>query len=251
MRFLLLLLLIVGFIIGLVAFAPLSFILKTAGANDRGFSWTSVEGTLSGGSITGLKAGPDLLGDARLKLKPASLLALGIEYEFDWAGPAGHGDGSVATFATGTTELRNFAIELDFSALDGAAAWIRQSGGKARLDGDIIRFRKGRCETANGRAWSDALTRNSAVLGSGWQDLTGNLSCENDWLLIPLRSESPLGTQLDAAARYRLGGSGNVEARVSGFIPQQYHYALPIAGFLPDAGTYVYHYPNPVQDIPR
>lgn len=251
MRFLLFLLLIIGFVIGMVAFAPLSFVLKTAGAEDRGFSWTSVEGTLSGGSITGLKVGQELLGDARLKLNPAALLALGIEYEFDWTGPAGRGNGSVATFVTGANELRDFDIELDFSALDGAAAWIRQSGGKARLDGKIIRFRKGRCDAADGRTWSDALTRNSAILGSGWQDLTGNLACEDDWLLIPLKSESPLGTKLDAAARYRLGGSGNVEARVSGFIPQQYHYALPIAGFLPDAGTYVYRYPNPVQDIPR
>lgn len=251
MRFLLLLLLFAGFIVGLVAFAPLSFILKTAGAEERGLSWTSVEGTLTGGKITGLKAGPDLLGDASLKLNPASLLGLGIEYDFDWTGPSGKGTGKASAFASGATQLRDFNIELDFAALDGAAAWIRQSGGTMRLNGTLVRFRKGVCEKADGQSWSDALGRNSVFLGPGWPDLSGNLSCDGDMLLIPLQSTSPLGTHLDAAARFRLGGSGNVEARVSGVIPQQFHYGLPLAGFIPDAGTYVYRYPTSPPEASR
>lgn len=249
-RFLLLLILIAGFLGGLIAFAPLSFILKTAGAEERGLSWTSAEGTLAGGKITGLKAGQDLLGDASLKLNPASLLGLGVEYDFDWNGPSGQGTGKAAAFASGATELRNFSIELDFAALDGAAAWIRQSGGKARLSGDIIRFRKGACEKATGQTWSDALSKNSMILGPGWPDLSGTLSCDGDMLLIPLQSRSPLGTELDAAARFSPSGTGNVVARVSGVIPQQFHYGLPLAGFVPDAGTYVYRYPAGAQDLP-
>ncbi|WP_213271836.1 type II secretion system protein N [Hyphomonas sp.] len=249
MRFLLLFLLIAGFVIGLIVFAPLSFILKTTGAADRGLSWTSVDGTLAGGRITGLRAGQDLLGDASLKLNPASLLGLGIEYNFDWSGPSGEGRGRAGAFASGTMELRDFDIELDFAALDGAAAWIRQSGGKARLTGDLIRFRKGTCDTATGQTWSDVLDKNSAILGPGWPDLSGNLTCEGEMLLIPLQSRSPLGTQLDAAARYRPGGDASVVARVSGVIPQQFHYGLPLAGFAPDAGTYVYRYPASVQDL--
>jgi general secretion pathway protein N len=249
MRFLLLLLLIAGFAIGLIVFAPLSFILKTTGAADRGLSWTSVDGTLAGGKITGLRAGQDLLGDASLKLNPASLLGLGIEYNFDWSGPSGEGTGRAGAFASGAMELRDFDIELDFAALDGAAAWVRQSGGKARLTGDLIRFRKGTCDTATGQTWSDVLDKNSAILGPGWPDLSGNLTCDGEMLLIPLQSRSPLGTQLDAAARYRPGGDASVVARVSGVIPQQFHYGLPLAGFAPDAGTYVYRYPASVQDL--
>lgn len=250
-RFLLLLVLIVGFLAGLVAFAPLSFILKTAGAEERGLSWTSAEGTLAGGKITGLKAGNDLLGDASLKLNPASLLALGIEYDFDWTGPSGRGTGKAAAFASGSTELRDFNIELDFAALEGAAAWIRQSGGKARLTGDIIRFRNGACDKASGQSWSDALGKNSLLLGPGWPDLSGNLSCEGDMLLIPLQSTSPIGTTLDAAGRFRLGGGGNIEARVSGTIPQQFQYGLPLAGFMPEGGTYVYRYPATRPQVPQ
>lgn len=249
MRFLSFLILVVGFFVGLIAFAPLGFILKTAGAEKRGLSWTSVEGTLAGGRITGLKAGEDLLGDARLKLNPASLLGLGVEYDFDWNGPSGNGSGKAATFVSGATELRNFNIELDFAALDGAAAWIRQSGGKARISGDIIRFRKGACDKAAGESWSDALSKNSMILGPGWPELSGTLSCDGDLLLIPLQSTSPAGTQLDAAARFSPRGTGNVVARVSGIIPQQFHYALPLAGFVPDAGTYVYRYPSGGQEI--
>ncbi|ABI76857.1 general secretion pathway protein N [Hyphomonas neptunium ATCC 15444] len=251
MRFLLLLVLIAGFVIGVVAFAPLSFILKTSGAEARGLSWTSAEGTLMGGRITGLRAGQDVLGDATLKLNPVSLLALGIEYDFDWAGPSGKGTGKAAAYATGTTELRDFNIELDFAALDGVAAWIRQSGGKARLTGDIIRFRKGACDKANGQAWSDALGKNAAVLGPGWPDMAGELSCDGDALLIPFKSANPSGTQLDATARFNIDGNGNLEARVSGVIPQQYQYGLPIAGFVPDGNTYVYRYPALPREVPR
>ena len=248
MRLLLLLTLAAGFVIGLIAFAPLSFILKTTGAAERGLSWTSVDGTLSGGKVTGLKAGQDLLGDANLKLNPASLLGLGIEYDFSWSGPAGQGTGRAGAFASGAIELRDFEIELDFSALDGAAAWIRQSGGTARLTGDLVRFHKGACDKANGQAWSDVLSKNSVVLGPGWPDLSGNLACEGNALLIPLQSKNSTGTQLDAAARYRPGGNANLVARVSGVIPQHFHYGLPLAGFAPDAGTYVYRFPASVQD---
>lgn len=251
MRFLLLLVLLAGFIAGLIVFAPLSVILKASGAESRGLSWTSVEGTLSGGKITGLKAGSDLLGDATLKLNPASLLKLGVEYDFNWTGPSGRGTGKASAFASGAAQLRDFQMELDFAALEGAAAWLRQSGGKARLNGTLVRFRKGACEKADGQSWSDALSRNSVLLGPGWPELSGSLSCDGDMLLIPLQSTSPLGTQLDAAARFRLGGSGNIEARVSGVIPQQFHYGLPLAGFLPDAGTYVYRYPTNAPEAPR
>ena len=250
MRFLFLIVLIAGFIIGIVAFAPLSFILKTAGAEARGLSWTSVEGTLSGGKITGLRAGQDLLGDASLKLNPASLLALGIEYDFDWSGPSGQGTGKAGAYASGTTELKDFNIVIEFAALDGVATWIRQSGGKARLTGETIRFKNGACEAASGQTWSDALGKNSIVLGPGWPDMSGTLSCEGDLLLIPFQAASPAGTQFDAAARVSPAGNSNIEARVSGVIPQQFQYGLPIAGFVPDGGTYVYRYPAPPREMP-
>lgn len=243
MRFLLLILLLAGFLVGIVAFAPLSFVLKASGAEARGLSWSSVEGTLSGGRINGLRAGSDLLGDAGVKLNPSALLALGVEYDFDWTGPSGRGTGKAGVSAGGGVHLKDFQIELDFAALDGAAAWIRQSGGKVRLSGDVVRFQNGACAEASGQSWSDALGKNAAILGPGWPDLAGNLSCEGDMLLIPLHSRSPTGTQLDAAARFKPGSQGRVEARVSGTIPQQYRYALPMAGFVPDAGTFVYRYP--------
>ncbi|MBY9067694.1 type II secretion system protein N [Hyphomonas sp. WL0036] len=251
MRFLLIIFLVIGFVVGLAAFAPLSFILKASGAQERGLSWTSVEGTILGGKVTGLKAGDDFLGDASLKFDPSALLGLGIAYDFDWAGPAGKGTGKAAAFASGSTELKDYNLELDFAALDGVAAWIRQSGGNARLSGDMIRFRKGACDKASGQAWSDALEKNAALLGPGWPDLSGALSCEGDVLLIPMQSQSPTGTRLDAAARFRFGQSGRLEARVSGVIPQQFQYALPLAGFVPDGGTYVYRYPSAFSELPQ
>jgi hypothetical protein len=164
---LVILFLLAGLVIGMIYFMPLATILKLSGAEARGLSWTSVDGTLSGGQIRGLRAGTDLLGDGDLKLRPATLLRLGVEYDYTWSGPAGSGNGRAAVFPGGTIEVRNYNIRFDFASLDGLALWIRQSGGEARISGPLIRFRNGQCDRAEGGSTSDALTRNEIAAAFG------------------------------------------------------------------------------------
>ncbi|MFN4023656.1 MAG: type II secretion system protein N [Hyphomonas sp.] len=249
MRFILFLILLIGFILGLAAFAPLGLVLKLSGAEARGINWTSAQGTLSGGEITGLRAGPDKIGDARVRLKPAALLAGRLEYDFDWAGPAGTGSGRAAASATGATELRDFAFDLAVSEFGAFPIWLRRSGGRAQLNGDIIRLRNGECEEARGTTWSDALERNESLLGPGWTDFTGALSCDGGALLIPFASTNGNGTRLDAAARIGSATTATLEARISGYVSEQARYALPMAGFAPDGGAFVYRYPGSQADL--
>jgi hypothetical protein len=241
--------LVAGLAIGLVLFMPLAAILKLSGAQARGLSWTSVEGTLSGGEIRGLRAGTQLLGDGALKLRPATLLRFGAGYAFSWSGPAGSGTGRAAVFPDGTIELQDYTFRLDLAALDGLALWIRQSGGEARLSGPLIRLSNGRCDKAEGVITSDALTRNEALLGPGWPEMTGKIACLGPDLAIPLAAQSASGTRIDTLARFNLQRTGSMEARVSGFVPQDFQYALPIAGFVPDGGAYVYLYPAAAAEV--
>lgn len=247
-RILLLLFLIIGLAAGLVIFMPLATILKLVGAEERGLSWTAVDGTLMGGSIRSLRAGDDLLGDATVQLQPATLLRLGVEYEFDWSGPAGAGRGKAAAFSGGAVEISDYDIRFNFASMEGLATWIRQSGGEARLAGPMIRFKDGTCDYAEGLSWSDAMSRNTALLGPGWPEMTGSVNCMGPDLAIPFAAQSTSGTQVDTLVRFSFQRPGTMEARISGFIPQDFQYALPIAGFVPDGGAYVYHYPTPVAE---
>lgn len=249
MRFILLSVLFVGFVLGLAAFAPLGLVLKLSGAEGRGISWTSAKGSLSGGEISGLRAGADRIGDAKVSLKPAALLGGRLEYAFDWTGPAGTGSGRAAASLTGATELRDFAFDLAVSEFGAFPVWLRRSGGRAQLNGDVIRLRNGECDEARGTSWSDALERNEALLGPGWSEFTGTLSCDRGALLIPFASANGNGTRLDAAARIGSGATATLEAQVSGFISEQARFALPMAGFVPEGGAYVYRYPGAQTDL--
>lgn len=248
-RILLLLIMIIGLLIGLMVFMPLASVLKLAGAEQRGLSWTAVDGTLMGGDVRGLRAGDDLLGDAAVTLQPGTLLRLGVEYAFDWSGPAGSGRGKAAVFPGGDVEISDYDIRFNFASLEGLALWIRQSGGEAGLTGPMIRFKDGICDRAEGRTWSDALTRNEALLGHGWPEMTGNVACVGPDLAIPFAAQSAAGTQVDTLVRFSFRRPGTMEARISGFIPQDFQYALPIAGFMPDGGAFVYYYPAPMSEL--
>lgn len=248
-RLILFFILFVGFLVGLVAFAPIGLVLKMSGAEARGVSWISAKGTLSGGEITGLRAGADRIGDARVSLKPAALIAGRLEYHFDWTGPAGTGSGRAAASANGTAELRDYRFDLSVSEFSALPLWLRSSGGRIELNGPLIRLRKGDCDLAQGTTWSDALERNEALLGPSWSAFSGALSCDGGALVIPFASSNDNGTRLDAAARVGASTVANLEARVSGYISEHARYALPMAGFVPEGSTYVYRYPGPQAEL--
>lgn len=239
-RFILVLAVFVGFILGLIIFAPLSTVLKLSGAKDYGLSWSRAEGTLLSARVHGLAMDGDLIGDATLKLSPLSLAGLKLEYALQWSGPVGRGQGDAILGFGQHIEIQNYAVDVEFSKLKYAPAWVRQSSGLARLTGDKIKFQNGNCVTALGKSWSDALSRHEAILGAGWQELSGELSCDNGRLVIPFMSHNTLGTQLEATSRMNLNSPVEFEARISGFVPQEVAYALPYAGFIPDGKTYLY-----------
>ncbi len=253
MRWLLLFVLVVGFTVGLGAFAPLGMVMKFSGAQARGISWISAEGSLAGGRITGLRSGADLIGDARMTLRPAALLAARLEYDFEWTGPAGTGSGRASASASGITEVRDFIFDLNFAELGGLPVWMRRSGGRAQVRGDIIRLRRGACDSARGTTWSDALVRNETLLGPGWSEFQGALSCDDDALIVPFSSVNGNGTRLDATARVDAGRTSTLEARVSGFVSEQARYALPMAGFSPEGDAFVYRQPGTYtqSDLPQ
>lgn len=250
-RLILLALLAAGFVGGLVAFAPLSAALTASGAAARGLGWSSAEGTVLSGAVRGLTLNGKTYGDADLAFAPGGLLSANLQYTVDWTGPQGSGRGKVALGPGGSVSLRDYTLSLDLAQLDQAALWIRQSGGRVDLTGAALRFGREGCAAAEGMARSDVLERNLEILGPGWAPMQGALRCEGGTLVIPLASENQTGTRFHAGLRLAPGQPGQFEARVSGIVPRELAFALPIAGFAPQGQDYVYMFQTTDTSAPQ
>jgi hypothetical protein len=165
-----------------------------------------------------------------------------LQYAVDWTGEAGRGTGQVAAGSGGSVSVREFDLDLDLLKLETAARWIQQSGGRVQIEGDIIRFDRVGCAEAKGTARSDVLERNREILGTGWSPMQGDIRCDGRDLVIPLESENATGTRFAALLRVAADQPGRFEARVSGMIPRQLEFALPIAGFTRDGNEFVYSF---------
>lgn len=250
-RIAVLVLLAAGFIGGGVAFAPLSAALSLTGAAASGFGWASAEGTVLSGKVRGLTFGGSPYGDAALDFSPSGLLSANIQYTVDWHGPQGSGSGKVA-FAPGpTVSLRDYTVSIDLAELEQAALWIRQSGGRADLTGDLLRFGPAGCLRAEGMARSDVLERNRDILGPGWSPMQGALRCDGEALVIPMTSENQSGTRFQSVLRLAPNQPGRFEARVSGIVPRELAFALPIAGFSLQGQDYVYLFQTSETSTPQ
>lgn len=236
----LLALLAAGFLGGLVFFAPLSAALSASGVGARGLGWSGADGTILSGKLRGLTLNGQAYGDAKLDFAPGGLLSGTLQYTVDWEGPQGNGRGKVALGPGSRITLRDYTLSLDLARLDQAALWIRQSGGRADLTGAVLRFGPAGCLRAEGVARSDVLERNVDILGPGWSPMQGALRCDGDALVIPMTSENQTGTRFQSVLRLAPNQPGQFEARVSGIVPRELAFALPIAGFAPQGQDYVY-----------
>lgn len=250
MRLFLVLLLVAGFLAGVFIFAPLGQVLQLTGASKHGFSWSRAEGSVMDGRLQGMNFQGKNYGDAGLKLDPGALLGGRVQYAIDWASEQGRGIGNISFGSGREIEIRDFDIDLDLLRLEQAARWIQQSGGRVQLTGGKVRFKDNQCTEATGTASSDVLDRNREILGSGWTDMQGDLHCDEGDLIIPLQSENGSGTRFLAQLRVAPGKPGRFEARVSGMIPRQLQFALPIAGFKPDGNDFVYAYASSLRNSP-
>ncbi len=237
--FFLIIVLAAGLVIGL-AFVPIDTALKYSGAADNGVEWSSAEGTILNGSLNGLKVKGTEYGSADLQLDVPAVFSGKPRYGVDWTGKHGAGSGKVSVEKGSIFALEDYAIDLDLLAFDVVAKWLQQSGGRIKLKGSSIKFQGNECLSAVGTATSDVLDRNRQILGAGWSELRGELSCQDGKLLIPLESENATGTRFLAALHAAPGTPGKFEARITGVIPRTLNFALPLAGFVRDGEDFVF-----------
>ncbi len=237
--FLVILLLLIAAIAGL-AFLPLGTALKYSGVSSSGAEWSRSVGSVLSGRLEGLKYKGTTYGDADLELDANALLGGNLQYAVAWTGNHGIGNGKVSFERGPAITLKDYVITLDLLEYEKTARWLQQSGGKVKLQGPAIRFAGNQCVEAAGVATSDVLDLNRDVLGSGWSELRGDLSCDDGKLLIPLQSENAAGTRFAALLRVAPGSAGKFEVRISGRISRALGFALPLAGFSRSGDEFVF-----------
>lgn len=249
-RLALIALLAIGLLAGLITFAPLGTVLSIVKAGQP-IAWTRAEGTISNGRLEGLTYDGRALGSADLRLLPAGLLTGNVRYAVDWEGEEGRGAGNLSV-GGGSLAVSDFKLEFDLGEIQDTALWIQQSGGLVQTEGELIRFKGPTCVRAEGVARSDVLERNREILGAGWSTMQGDLRCENGDLVIPLEASNNSGTRFLAQIRVAPGQTGRFDARVSGMIPRDLEFALPIAGFQKVGRDYVYSFEptQPSETVP-
>ncbi len=239
-RFLFLIVILLAGGLVALAFVPLATALKLSGAAENGVGWTAARGTIFSGGLDDLTVNGTNYGNADLTLDASALMGGTLQYAVDWFGAHGQGTGKVSVDSGRTVTLKDYVINLDLGDYERAAKWIRQAGGKIKLEGPTIQFKGSECILAEGVATSDVLDRNREILGSGWSDLRGDLSCDDGQLLVPLESENAAGTRFSSYLRVAPGTPGKFEARISGRISRALGFALPMAGFTRDGDSFVY-----------
>lgn len=239
-RFLLGIIVLIGALVVGAFFIPIATALKYSGAAENGVEWTDAKGSILSGRLEGLKIKGTEYGTVDLKLDVPSVFKAEPRYDVDWSSTHGTGTGKVTVASGGIYTLEDYAIDLDLLAFDLAAKWVQKSGGRVKLEGSAIRFQGNECLDATGTATSDVLDRNRDILGAGWSELRGDVSCDDGKLLIPLESENPSGTRFIVRLRAAPGTAGKFEARVAGVIPRTLNFALPLAGFSRDGDEFVF-----------
>jgi len=237
--FVVILSLLIAAIAGL-AFLPLGTALKYSGISASGAEWSRAVGSVLSGRLEGLKYKGTTYGDADLELDANALLSRKLQYAVAWTGNHGIGNGKVSFERGPAISLKDYSITLDLLEYEKTARWLQQSGGKVKLEGPSIRFAGNQCAEAVGVATSDVLDLNRDVLGSGWSELRGDISCDDGNLLIPLQSENAAGTRFAALLRVAPGSAGKFEVRISGRISRALGFALPLAGFTKSGDEFVF-----------
>lgn len=185
----------------LAATLPLKLAIGWLGLDDRGLSARAATGSLWSGRLEDARFGQVPLGSPKVSLQLAPLLIGRARLDFHDAGPnAGLRQGGLSL------SRHEFAVD-DVTARFDMAALVPIPAPQAALNlTDVsIRFRNGRCETAEGQVSTDFLARLSGL--GGWQGptLTGSARCDNGEALLPLAGTAD---GIPTALEIRIDGKG-------------------------------------------
>lgn len=234
MRKILLLSIFIGVLVfTLVANTPLSFILKRSGITQQGVSWQQARGTAWHGQVTGLAVRGDAVGAVQGDFSLLRMVQGQPGHLLRWSGPSGQGS-ALAALSGRSIKVRKGRAAVKFDATRISSLFPAQDV-SLRLSNVSIDATFEGCRSASGDVSTDALATISAAYGTNWPEVDGSLSCVDGELVISVEGRAADGTRI--AATSSLQGNGRLELWD---VPDNQTNALLLAGFINEAGRYVY-----------
>lgn len=229
MRSILLVLVFIGFVIGgVVAFAPLSVMLRMSGVAVEGVGWRQARGTAWNGQLSGLELQGNPAGNVELQLTLPSVLA-GRGHDIIWSAPFGNARANVRVRPDGL-HFDDLTAAVEPSAIARLDPRIASLEGTITVRGGAGILDRKACRSATGDVSTDLARQVALRFGRDWPMLTGALSCVEGEVVADVSGEAADGTQI----RARIGGARALNVQISN-TSSDVVAALQLAGFTASA----------------
>ena len=228
---------------GLIAFAPLSFVLRQSEIADRGLGWQQARGTIWQGQITGLTWQGDGVGAVNISSNLLRIFSGKPSHEARWSGPAGQGVALVKVERNGGI-AEDISLSIPLTERLGTDPQLAQFGGYLRLVNGQVRYRNGECVAASGTVSTDIVRLAAASFDRDWPVLSGSLACSSGNLAATLSGDASDGTQIILEGSL----SGDLEIVIAN-ADRDVRNALLSAGFVEEGDTYTYTHSDPFNEV--
>lgn len=234
------LLIVLVALVAAVATLPLGVVtgqVEARGAS--GFSWTQVQGTIWNGRISNLRFGRQVIGDARLSLKPEALLGGTLAYHVELEGAAVRGGLDAGVNLSRQVSLNDINLTADARHLVGMNDAVRAAGGIARISGAGVDLGQMQCRSARGTVSTDMLVALGTRYDQALPELGGEIRCIEGMLVVALEGAADSGVSVWIDSQIGLVAPSRLEARVEG-AEGDVAVALDALGFTSRSGEYTY-----------
>ena len=194
------LLFLVCLVAGLVAFAPLSFAMRSSGIAGQGIGWQQARGSVWSGQVTGLTWKRQPLGSVNIESSIARLVSGQPLHEARWNGPAGQGR-ALVTLQGQAVEVRDLSASFPVDRIGKLDPALAGLGSTVRLSKARLVMRGSRCLEAEGTVTTDLARLAATAFDRDWPVLTGPLSCEQGEPVARLTGTADDGTVLALSGR--------------------------------------------------
>lgn len=224
-------------IAGVIAFTPLSFVMRQSGIAERGVGWQQARGSIWQGQVTGLSWRGEPIGAVNLESNPLRLLSGGASHHVTWVSPQGRGDADIKA-SRKSIVAGNANLSMPVTRRTGIDPAFSQLGASIRLSGGQLRFSGERCDSASGTVTSDIARLAAASMGRDWPILSGPLTCKDGELEALMSGAAADGTRLELRLNRATGLRVTLENA-----DDEVKANLALAGFQSENGKLVYERP--------
>ncbi|RAN33121.1 type II secretion system protein N [Hyphomonas pacifica] len=234
LRTLYIMLFAVSILAGLVAFAPLSFVMRYSGLSSQGIGWQQARGSVWNGQLTGLVWKGHSIGAVNLEAQPTLLFKAAPWHEAIWSGPAGQGRAFIG-FKGRALDAQGVSASLYVDRFVGLDPSLSNLGSTVRLSSVRLMMDGERCKLASGIVTTDLARLAAVAYDRDWPILSGPLSCEQGELTARMSGQADDGATIVLDAKLSSGVRLEIEPA-----DEDLRGVLKLAGFKAE-GTKLVH----------